>query len=132
MKKTIFIPLILPIILVEVISIAFKLYYLGFLIIPTIFAWIHFSKVCRLYESIWLFTISAIALVPYNIILVIHLYDWLLLCLEFVIYQVAIIIFIAISSFCIEELILGIIGRFIWRRQKRVANLTKHNKIYES
>lgn len=122
MKKALFIPLVLPIIIVEAISITFKLYFLGFMIIPIILAWIHLSKICRLYESIWLFTISAIAFIPYNIILVIHVYDWLLVWLDSVFYQVSIITFITTSLFCIEELVLGIIGRIIWRKQKRVYN----------
>ena len=108
-----------PIAAIETMSLVFKWYYIGLLIFPVIFFWIYNCRVCRLYESIWLFLISAVALFPYNVILIAGV------CREYldsdpIFFRVcaAIGLFACLSS--IEELIIGIIGRIVWRKQRRI------------
>lgn len=113
-------PLLIPIALIEILSMVFSIYWLGVLILPIIFFWISRCRLCRLYESIWLFIISAIAILPYDVVLMSKIHKLFFSEALPIYFQITVIAILSINLFSAEEVVIGIVGRILWRKQRRV------------
>ena len=113
-------PLLIPITLIEILSMVFSIYWLGVLILPIIFLWISRCRLCRLYESIWLFIISSLAILPYDVVLMIKIHKLFFSEALPIYFQIPVTAIISISLFSAEEVVIGIVGRIVWRKQRRV------------
>lgn len=87
------------------------------LCIISLFAIVGIMPVFRRYESLWVFILSAAVFLPENLIAV-----WLFICEDLcgaVINELTgIIVFLALFS--LEQIILGVAARILWRRQCRL------------
>lgn len=93
-------------------------YLLTVLSILAIFFVISVCRSCKNHESIWLFVFVGAALIPTNIRLSLHASEYF----GYLWSDAAIMKFIYIPLafsilLCIEEIILGVIGRIIWKEQ---------------
>lgn len=72
----------------------------------------------RRYENIWVFFLSMFASIPFNIKLIDVLMRWNFFENDFMLLHIMRCILIYVVLFCVEEIILAAIARFIWRKQK--------------
>ena len=75
-------------------------------------------RVCRKRESLWIFVLSAVILIPFNLHIigsVISFFEEYRYIRWFV--KLALYPLLYMVVFCIEEILCGIIGRLIWKRQ---------------
>ena len=79
---------------------------------------VRFSGVCKRRESLWIFILTALVLIPFNVQTIMSLITfveahtkirWFI--------KAAICMFSYIVLFSIEEILGGVIGRMIWKRQ---------------
>ena len=88
--------------------------------IVSVFLFVGVCSYCRKNESIWLFVLVGVFLIPMNIRLCMHSYKWLEMVLMYgKIGRVVFRCMIYVCLFCMEEILFGIIGRIIWRRQSK-------------
>lgn len=74
---------------------------------------------CRLHENMWLFVLTAIGSVPINITLTRYIIDMGILETGFPVLGVLVTsLEIYLLLLGIEEIIIGVLGRMIWKRQK--------------
>lgn len=74
----------------------------------------------RQYENIWVFFLSMFASIPFNIKLIDVLMRWNFIENDFMLLYVMRCTLIYVILFCVEEIILGAVARFIWKRQKSI------------
>ena len=85
-----------------------------------IIAVIAVMPVYRRRESLWIFVITAAASVPVNIRLSILLDKWDILDMGIPFSEYIVALFLCMMLFSVEEIILGVAGRLIWRRQYKI------------
>lgn len=74
---------------------------------------------CRQYENMWLFVLTAIGSVPINISMTRYIIDWGIFETGFPIFGVVVTsIEIYLLILGIEEIVIGVLGRIIWKKQK--------------
>lgn len=95
-----------------------KVILIGILSVILSFLYVAICPFCRKRESLWLFVISALNMIPFNILVcnAAHLLACYLLSLG-KLGAITLYFMIYIILFCVEEVFIGIMGRFIWRRQ---------------
>lgn len=87
------------------------------LLLVAVYMFVAYSSECRGNESIWIFMLVAVGLIPVNIALEIQLYDYVSAVAEGLVGKMlSVIVFYAVI-FSIEEIVAGLIGRIIWRHQ---------------
>lgn len=74
----------------------------------------------RRYENIWVFFLSMFASIPFNIKLIDVLMRWNFIGNDFMLLHVMRCTLIYVVLFCVEEIILAAIARFIWKKQKAI------------
>ena len=74
----------------------------------------------RHYENIWVFFLSIFASIPFNIKLIDILARAIFFENDFVLLHILRCALIYVILFCVEEIILGAVARFVWRRQKTI------------
>ena len=108
-----------------ILSIVFCFINNGFVLaaaVLSLFLLVGLLPVCKKRENLWMFLFSAISLLPVNIYLALWAYQWL----AFELYDDSRLFLIANSllilhmAFCIEQILLGILTRFLWKKQYRV------------
>ncbi len=109
-----FVPLI-----VSILGVCFESYTVMLLVIPVLFAMVRFLPFCHKRENLWMFVFAAMAVIPINIHLIhkLNLPYWvdnstIMCCLW------SVLLFLMLLS--VEEIVLGLITRFIWKRQYRL------------
>ncbi len=96
-------------------------YVLTGVTILAIYLFIGLIDTCRRYENLWLFVLVGIATVPMNLMLTMVVCDDL--CVTWNRELLAKIVFFPIvygALFSMEEIVLGIIGRVIWKEQENL------------
>lgn len=78
--------------------------------------------VCKMRENLWMFVFSSISLFPANISLALLTSHWLEneMYVDTNFLKITIILIVLHILFCIEQITLGVLTRFIWRRQYKV------------
>lgn len=106
-------------------------YVLTIISILTIFFCIGACDVCRKRENLWLFVLVGISVVPVNLVMSMYVSDYLgYLWNGSFIMKIIYFSLIYAVLFCLEEIILGIIGRIIWKNQYSVwANAYEQEEI---
>ena len=95
------------------------LYLLYFASYALVYVFIGFCRHCRKHESIWLFILAGLSSIPMNVEISLFASTGLSNILEFNIICVLILfIFLFAAVFSLLEIIIGVIGRVIWRDQK--------------
>ena len=89
-------------------------------IAAAIIAVIAVMPVYRRRESLWIFVITAAASIPVNIRLSILLDKWDILDMGIPFSEYIVALFLCMMLFSVEEIILGVAGRLIWRRQYKI------------
>ena len=74
----------------------------------------------RHYENIWVFFLSIFASIPFNIKLIDILARAIFIENDFVLLHILRCALIYVILFCVEEIILGAVARFVWRKQKTI------------
>ena len=74
----------------------------------------------RRYENIWIFFLSTFASIPFNIKLIDVLMGESLAENGFMLLHILRCALIYVVLFCVEEIILGAVARFIWKKQKTI------------
>lgn len=74
----------------------------------------------RQHENIWVFFLSMFASIPFNIKLIDFLMRVSFIENDFMLLQIMRCTLIYVVLFCVEEIILGAVARFIWKRQKSI------------
>ncbi len=90
----------------------------GVISVILIYLFVGICKICRKRESLWVFILVALIMIPFNIYMIRSILSYVGNYTDirwFV--KLAICPLLYIVIFCIEEIILGIIGRLIWKRQ---------------
>ncbi len=90
----------------------------GIISVILIYLFVGFCKICRKRESLWIFLLVAVIMIPFNICMIRAVLSYIGEYREirwFVKLGVCPLLYIVM--FCIEEIICGIIGRLIWKRQ---------------
>lgn len=94
-------------------------YLLMVLSIFAIFFAISVCRSCKNHESLWLFVLAGAALIPANIRLSLYACDYFGYLWSDASIMKFIYIPLAFSMLlCIEEIILGVIGRIVWKEQE--------------
>ena len=88
------------------------------LYIVAIYLFVAYSNECRGTESIWIFMLVAIGFVPINVALEMSFHEYIFLLTSGIIGRFLSLVMVYIVLFSIEEILAGLIGRIIWRRQK--------------
>lgn len=88
--------------------------------VAAIIAVIAVMPVYRRRESLWIFVITAAASIPVNIRLSILLDKWDILDMGIPFSEYIVALFLCMMLFSVEEIILGVAGRLIWRRQYKI------------
>ena len=97
-----------------------SLFWFAVLILSVLFI-VAVVPCCRQHENLWLFVLTAIGSVPINIILTQYITDLGILETGFPVIGVVVTsVEIYLLLLGIEEIIVGVLGRMIWKRQKRV------------
>lgn len=95
-----------------------SLFWLIILIVSVLFI-VAVVPWCRQYENMWLFVLTAIGSVPINITLTHYILDIGIFETDFPVVGVLITsLEIYLLLLGIEEIIIGVLGRMIWKRQK--------------
>lgn len=95
-----------------------SLYWLVVLIVSVLFI-VAVIPWCRQHENMWLFVLTAIGSVPINITLTRYVIDMGILETGFPVLGVLVTsLEIYLLLLGIEEIIIGVLGRMIWKRQK--------------
>ena len=89
------------------------------LVFPVLFAMVRFLPFCRRRENLWMFVYAAVAVVPVNVYVICRagLYE-LFDESRFKCGLWSVLLFILLLG--IEEIILGVITRLLWKRQYRL------------
>ena len=74
----------------------------------------------RRHENIWVFFLSMFASIPFNIKLIDVLMRVSFIENDFMLLQIMRCTLIYVVLFCVEEIILAAIARFIWKKQKAI------------
>lgn len=87
-----------------------------------LFVLVAFLPVCERRENLWMFVFSSVSLLPANIRFSFLISQWAEEELYWDSAFIKIIIFLIALHilFCMEQIILGVITRFLWRRQYKV------------
>lgn len=94
-----------------------KIWPMG-LVLTAIFLYVAYSKNCRGCESTWLFLLIAVAFLPLNIALSISFFDLSRLFIAGMIGRLSAAVLMLSALFSLEEIVIGIIGRIIWKNQE--------------
>lgn len=82
------------------------------------FLGISLCSACRRHENLWLFTLVGIVTIPANIDISIYLYNYFAYDHgEILAFKILFFPLLYSGILCLEEIMLGIIGRLIWRNQ---------------
>lgn len=74
----------------------------------------------RRYENIWVFFLSMFASIPFNIKLIDVLMRESFIENDFILLHIMRCALIYVVLFCVEEITLGAVARFIWKKQKTI------------
>ncbi len=113
--------LLIPVAALETYSILEKKYIFVLLVILLTFAWVRSSILARCRENLWLFIYTFFFSIPYNIVLVKNIYTFL--DFDSPAAGKALCTVLAVWLICAEEMIIGIIGRIIWKKQNGFGSL---------
>lgn len=84
-----------------------------------LFGLVKIIPMSRGYEGLWVFLLTAIGSIPLNIKLIAYLLDtWFAFGNSAIVILTAIELYLCILA--VEEIIIGVIGRIIWKRQCRL------------
>lgn len=102
----------------SLVSMILRNLYIGIISLAFIFLFVKFCKTCRKRESLWIFILVALMMIPFNIGAIRSLFVYFEGYLElqwFV--KAGVYPLIYIVMFSLEEIFCGIVGRIIWKRQ---------------
>ncbi|MBR5800443.1 MAG: hypothetical protein IKY23_10335 [Lachnospiraceae bacterium] len=84
-----------------------------------LFGLVRIMPLCRGYEGLWLFSLTAMGSIPLNIKLIAYLLNsWFVLGNSVIAILTTIELYLCILA--VEEIIIGVLGRIIWQRQCRL------------
>ena len=113
--------LVIPVTAIEAYSIVtHKFYFIAF-IIPLVFVWVRNCMLCRARENLWVFVITFFFSLPYNKVLI----DFISTKLDLgsPVLEKLFLLILFIWLICTEEIINGVIGRFIFKKQAAVGTI---------
>ncbi len=104
--------------LFSVLSVIFKSYYLIVAAVISLFGIIGIMPVFKRHENLWMFVLSTIVFMPQNLMIVYYfiredIYGFIMNEL------VGFLVFC--SLFSVEQIVLGVVTRILWRRQCRLS-----------
>lgn len=88
------------------------------LLLAAVYLFVAYSSECRGVENIWIFMLIAVGFMPINIALEMQLYEYVSLLAGGPIGKILSVIILYAILFSLEEIIAGLIGRVIWRKQR--------------
>lgn len=91
-------------------------------VVISLFLLVSLLPLCKKRENLWMFVFSTVSLLPVNIRVSISVSQWMEdeLYMDSPFLKVIIILIAFHVLFCLEQIILGVITRFIWKRQYKV------------
>lgn len=91
-------------------------------VVISLFLLVGLLPLCKKRENLWMFVFSTVSLLPVNIRVSISVSQWMEdeLYMDSPFLKVIIILIAFHVLFCLEQIILGVITRFIWKRQYKV------------
>lgn len=108
---------IIPLIF-SVLSVTFKSYLLTVAAVIFLFGIIGIMPAFRRHENLWMFVLSAVVFVPQNLMIV---YYFIMEDIYGFIMNELIGFLVFCSLFSVEQIILGVTTRILWRRQCRLS-----------
>ena len=96
--------------------------YILLISVITLFLLIAFLPICKKRENLWMFVFSSISLLPANIKFSVLISQWAEeeLYWDSTFMKIIILLIALHIFFCIEQITLGFITRFLWQRQYKV------------
>lgn len=96
--------------------------YILLISVITLFLLIAFLPICKKRENLWMFVFSSISLLPANIKFSVLISQWAEeeLYRDSTFMKIIILLTALHIFFCIEQITLGFITRFLWQRQYKV------------